>query len=176
MNVDEFLEFLFPGVNGGDPTEAVCIAELVAGEAPHWDHTKWRPGKLTELRKHYFCISTVRGGVRDRKLRRRVQDLRRTWVIGLDDIGTARNSKVNPDALPIGARKPTIVMETSPNNHQYLYRLDPACDPGEAANLIKAIAAAGYTDKGATGANRVLRLPGSLNDKYDAPFHARALS
>lgn len=177
MDVDEFLRFLFPDVNGGDPSEAVVVAEhrQEAGRQPWWEHTRWRPGTLTQpLGRHYFCISTVTAPPRDRRVRRRLSDLKRTWVIGLDDVGRAANSKVDPDRLGRLAR-PTLVVETSPGNHQWLYRLEAPMTPGEATVFIQDLAEAGYTDKGAQGANRVLRLPGSLNDKYDQPFRARVV-
>jgi hypothetical protein len=174
MDVDEFLEFLFPNVNKDDPTEAVVVAEhkQEPGKQPYWEHTRWRPGTLpSPLGRHYFCISTVSAPPRDRKLRRRLTDLKRTFVIGLDDVGRAANSKVDPAKLPT----PTLRVESSPGNEQWLYKLDRPALPADAAALIAALARAGYTDKGSQGTNRVLRLPGSLNDKYDQPFRARVI-
>ena len=78
----------------------------------------------------------------------------------LDDIGT--KSKYPP--LP-----PTWIMETSPSNFQwgYAYKEDgqPLC--GEQSAALTAIAAAGYTDPGATNPVRNFRLPGSVNLKPD---------
>jgi hypothetical protein len=74
----------------------------------------------------------------------------------LDDIGT--KSKTPPLA-------PTWILETSPNNFQYGYAFSEQPTKGEFTAAVKAIAAAGYTDAGATNAVRNVRLPGSINLK-----------
>ena len=74
----------------------------------------------------------------------------------LDDIGT----KSKTPELP-----PTWVMETSPDNYQFGYVFNEQPTTGEFAAAIKAIAAAGYTDPGATNPVRNVRLPGSINLK-----------
>jgi hypothetical protein len=104
----------------------------------------------------YFCISTVKDIPRTAFLSRKAEDLVRTMCIVLDDCGT----KVK---LPIV--KPTWVMETSPGNFQYGYKLSGGAEPAEAAALVEALIAAGHTDPGAGRADRVMRLPGSLNAK-----------
>jgi hypothetical protein len=74
----------------------------------------------------------------------------------LDDIGTKSKT---PDL------QPTWKMETSPGNYQwgYVFREQPTKAAYCAA--INAIAAAGYTDPGATNPVRNIRLPGSVNLK-----------
>jgi hypothetical protein len=74
----------------------------------------------------------------------------------LDDIGT--KSKIPP-------LEPTWVLETSPNNFQYGYAFSEQPTKGEFTAAVKAIAAAGFTDAGATNAVRNVRLPGSINLK-----------
>jgi hypothetical protein len=74
----------------------------------------------------------------------------------LDDIGT--KSKVPP--VP-----PTWIVETSPGNCQWGYAFKEQPTKGEFVAAITAIAAAGYTDPGATNAVRNCRLPGSPNLK-----------
>jgi len=74
----------------------------------------------------------------------------------LDDIGT--KSKTPPLA-------PTWVLETSPDNFQYGYAFSEQPTKGEFTAAVKAIAAANYTDAGATNAVRNVRLPGSINLK-----------
>ena len=76
--------------------------------------------------------------------------------IMLDDIGT--KSKIPPLA-------PTWILETSPNNFQYGYAFSEQPTKGEFTAAVKAIAAAGYTDVGATNAVRNVRLPDSINLK-----------
>jgi len=74
----------------------------------------------------------------------------------LDDIGT--KSKTPP--LP-----PTWIMETSEGSFQWGYGFSEQPSKGEYSAAITAIAAAGYTDPGATNAVRNFRIPGSINLK-----------
>jgi hypothetical protein len=74
----------------------------------------------------------------------------------LDDVGT--KSKEPP--LP-----PTWVIETSPGSFQWGYAFSDQPTKAEFTAAIKAIAAAGYTDPGATNAVRNFRIPGSTNLK-----------
>ena len=74
----------------------------------------------------------------------------------LDDIGT--KSKIPP-------LEPTWILETSPDNFQYGYAFSDQPTKGEFTAAVKAIAAAGFTDAGATNAVRNVRLPGSINLK-----------
>ena len=79
-------------------------------------------------------------------------------VMVLDDVGT---EKV-PNTCPL---PPTWIMETSPGSFQWGYAFSVQPRKGEFAAAIKAIAEAGYTDKGAINAVRNFRLPGSINLK-----------
>ena len=79
-------------------------------------------------------------------------------VMVLDDVGT---EKV-PNTCPL---PPTWVMETSPGSFQWGYAFSEQPRKGDFAAAIKAIAEAGYTDKGAINAVRNFRLPGSINLK-----------
>ena len=74
----------------------------------------------------------------------------------LDDIGT--KSRVPP-------LEPTAIVETSPGNYQYWYAYSDQPTVEEHCAALDAIAAAGYTDEGATNAVRNCRLPGSVNVK-----------
>ena len=78
----------------------------------------------------------------------------------LDDVGT--KSKAPP-------LEPTWKIETSPANFQwgYTFALDDQPKHEEFSAAIKAIAEAGFTDKGATNAVRNFRIPGSVNLKPD---------
>ena len=79
-------------------------------------------------------------------------------VMVLDDVGTDKVPKTCP--LP-----PTWIMETSPGSFQWGYAFSEQPRKGEFAAAIKAIAEAGYTDRGAINAVRNFRLPGSVNLK-----------
>jgi hypothetical protein len=76
----------------------------------------------------------------------------------LDDVGT--KSKAPP-------LEPTWKIETSPDNFQwgYTFALDDQPTHQVFSAAIKAIAEAGFTDKGACNAVRNFRIPGSVNLK-----------
>jgi hypothetical protein len=89
-------------------------------------------------------------------------------VMVLDDVGT---DKV-PNTCPL---PPTWIMETSPGSFQWGYAFSEQPRKGDFAAAIKAIAEAGYTDKGAINAVRNFRLPGSINLKPGRESFAAAL-
>jgi hypothetical protein len=109
----------------------------------------------------YFCVSTVRtpdpdedGGLYWRRGR---TDLVAAHVLVLDDIG----SKIdNPPPV-----EPSYKIETSAGNFQYGYLIDPADDMAFYEQVVAAAAAKGWTDGGAGGSYRVMRVPGSVNVK-----------
>jgi uncharacterized protein DUF5906 len=157
VTTDEFLGFIFDE----------CQGVVVTANAEHnFQSHRWTPGTALSGCV-YFCISTVREtDPRATVMQRRTQDLVLTYVVVLDDVGT----KV--DASLIKA-EPSYVIETSPGNFQYGFIFEDGVDPQRAAALVEACAQAGLTDKGAKRADRIMRVPGSLNLKYDPPFAAR---
>ena len=77
-------------------------------------------------------------------------------VMMLDDVGT--KAAVPPLA-------PTWIMETSEGSFQWGYAFSDQPTKAEFTAAMDAIAAAGFTDPGATNAVRNFRLPGSINLK-----------
>ena len=156
----EFVNTLFPDLSDN---ETICLAKPnSAGTFSHYPATE---RKLARIEKkpdeYYLCLSTV---VQAEKLRRRKSDCICAYLIMLDDIGTKA-------AAP--HLEPSAILETSENNYQYLYFIDPfeLSGPEEIAYFEachRAIIEAGYCDKGAQGVNRVFRLPGSINKKETA--------
>jgi RepB DNA-primase from phage plasmid len=80
-------------------------------------------------------------------------------VMMLDDVGDEAKTTKSPE-LP-----PTWIMETSEGSYQWGYAFSEQPTKGDYTAAIKAIAEAGYCDKGATNAVRNFRLPGSVNIK-----------
>lgn len=80
-------------------------------------------------------------------------------VMMLDDVGDPAKTTKQP-TLP-----PTWIMETSEGSFQWGYAFSEQPTKGEYSAAIKAIAEAGYCDRGATNAVRNFRLPGSINLK-----------
>ena len=61
------------------------------------------------------------------------------------------------------------------SNEQWWYVFKDGVEPARAAALIEALAQAGLTDAGAKRADRIMRIPGSLNEKYSPPFATEVL-
>lgn len=106
----------------------------------------------------YFCVSTVKppASKRAHKVSRARGDLVACWMIYADDVG----SKV-----PMPPVEPSYLMETSAGNFQAGYFIEPTEDIEYFARCQRAMADAGYCDPGVKDPNRVLRLPGSVNEK-----------
>lgn len=157
MNGADFLAHIFAGCNG---------IPVTATKSDGYNSRRWCLRQPVPLGVTYFCISTVRDVPRSRVLGRKTEDLVATYVIVLDDVGT----KVSRETIKL---TPSYVLESSAGNFQYGYVLAEGIEPARAAALIEALAAAGLTDPGAKRADRIMRVPGSLNDKYSPPFAAR---
>jgi hypothetical protein len=101
----------------------------------------------------YFNISTV---VRQEPLRRRSEDCQCVYCAVLDDVGV----KVDAPAVA-----PSWILETSAGSFQHGFLIEPCANLERFAALMRALGAAGLTDAGALGFNRLMRLPGSVNTK-----------
>lgn len=166
VSLDTFLATIFSDVNEG----LVCLVDARPDPQGRiiFPARRWRPGRSRIQGATYYCISTLREPV-DGKIRRTLADVLRTYVVVLDDIGT----KIDPQKFG-GRAEPHYVMETSPGNYQWGYLIEPSA-PDAAADVIHALAEAGWTDRGAQGKNRVVRVPGSINNKHGQKFAARVI-
>jgi hypothetical protein len=153
ISLDQFVETIFAEISGSE----VCIT--VPSPAGQWPGHRYRPDE-DHGPSPYVCISSVTppANARQRRIRRRVEDCRQTPLVVLDDICT----KIPADCILL---EPTYKLETSAGNFQYGYKVSPPAAPAQASAAIAALCHAGLSDKGATGANRVVRLPGSINTK-----------
>ena len=123
--------------------------------------TKLRPDAAS-----YYCISTLKKPEPGEPLRRLMPNMAKTYGLVCDDVGT----KILASKFE-GKFLPHYVMETSNGNFQYHYNVRMAPEQGQV--LIEALIEAGYSDPGARDVHRLVRLPGSLNYKYDPPFVSR---
>ncbi len=83
-------------------------------------------------------------------------------IFMLDDIGT----RTQPGDLPPLLQKPTTIVESSPGNFQYAYRLStPFTDAGEARDFITSLYSMGSWDGGGAVAAKFIRLPCGINGK-----------
>jgi hypothetical protein len=69
---------------------------------------------------------------------------------------------------------PDFVLDTSPEKHQVIWRVE-GLDQDRAKSLLHSLAAAIRGDPAATDISRVLRVPGFANQKYNEQFLVRAI-
>lgn len=185
-DLNRFLDFTFPrrhheGRGWLPPCGGIVgLTERIRQE-PHdlWrtpgieNWTALRPRVEVLDRELYVCISTLRGNAHQNRsvgYSRKRTDLKKTYLLVADDVGTAPDSKVRPEAV---ALQPTYKLETSPGNYQWGFVLSECVAPDEAEPVINGMIDARLTDAGAGGAYRVVRVPGSINRKNpEAPFAA----
>ncbi len=158
-SAQEFLDAIFVDVPEGETP--------VFGLMPKGARTaKWAlPGdsKVTRSKDAlYFCVSTV---AKATPLKKRKVDFRAAYVVVLDDIGT----KIDAERVHV---PPSYKLETSPGNFQWGYFIEPCTDGDLFEALMRALAAAGLTDKSCVDRVRIMRVPGSLNYKGAEPFAA----
>ena len=118
--------------------------------------TGWVPDE--DAQAVYFCVSTVNGGLnaKETMVSRARKNLVRAHVLVLDDIGSKTGA---PLVLP------SYVLESSRDNFQWGYFLDPTADMERYEALVEALHSLGFGDKGAGGSYRLMRVPGSANMK-----------
>lgn len=161
----EFIETVFADL---DESEYVCLSRAMPRrDEPDrtwflsylesdrkWD--RWAPE--SDAQAVYFCVSTVDGGRNERgtMISRARKNLRRAHVLVLDDIGSKTSA---PPVLP------SYVVETSKDNFQWGYLLEPTEELARYEALLVAIHGLGWGDGGAGGSYRLMRVPGSANQK-----------
>jgi len=112
---------------------------------------------------YYMGVSTYRLD-ENGKLRRRKKDVATPFMIVFDDIGTKGASPIFKSLLD----KPSFKMTTSPGNQQWGYLLsDASSDPDyiRRYNAVTKTLASVYGDASSHGTYRIVRAPGSLNQK-----------
>jgi hypothetical protein len=112
----------------------------------------------------YVAANPLRSGSR-RRTKESIASVRHLYI-DIDTDGDARLAALlASDAVPT----PTVILSTSPGKYQVLWRVDGfdfACQE----QTLKLLAIAFGGDPACTDCNRVLRIPGFLNRKYD-PAH-----
>ena len=161
----EFLETIF---EDRADDETICVSKMIppkaVGEQPgFWNlpHTngafkRWNVERSRDA--WYFCVSTMREewNERDTAIKRKRDNIMRMHCLVLDDIGT----KGEPPPV-----EPSWKLESSEGNFQWGYLLTPTDDIETYEALVGWLAAQGWSDGGAGGAYRIMRLPGSYNLK-----------
>jgi hypothetical protein len=116
----------------------------------------------------YVAANPLRSGSRKRT-KESIASVRHLYL-DIDTDGDARLAALRAsDAVPM----PTAILSTSPGKYQVLWRVD-GFDFERQETMLKLLALAFGGDPACTDCNRVLRLPGFLNCKYD-PAHRVAV-
>jgi hypothetical protein len=112
----------------------------------------------------YVAANPLRSGSRKRT-KESIVSVRHLYI-DIDTDGDTRLAALRAsDAVPI----PTAILSTSPGKYHALWRVDGFDFEGQ-ETALKLLAIAFGGDSACTDCNRVLRLPGFLNCKYD-PAH-----
>ena len=160
----EFLSGLAPALPD-DQRIILCAFPGDPHEAPPraWRPKPWRPGARINLPASWNAYATISSfrAAPDKSWRRRKDLFAAGCALMVDDVGT----KVDPAAVSVQA---SAIIETSPNNQQHWYFLDPHeedCSRFDA--LIRAFIDGKLLglDPGMAGVTRVGRLPGFANCK-----------
>jgi hypothetical protein len=111
----------------------------------------------------YIAANPLRSGNRNRT-KESVAAIRHLYL-DIDTDGEARLAAVRAsDLVPT----PTIILSTSPGKYQILWRVE-GFDFERQESTLKLLSIAFGGDRACTDCNRVLRVPGFLNCKYDPP-------
>jgi hypothetical protein len=112
----------------------------------------------------YVAANPLRSGSR-RRTKESIASVRHLYI-DIDSDGEARVAALRAsDTVPV----PTAIFSTSPGKYQVLWRVD-GFDFVRQEQTLKLLAIAFGGDPACTDCNRVLRIPGFLNRKYD-PAH-----
>lgn len=112
----------------------------------------------------YVAANPLRCGSR-RRTKECIASVRHLCM-DIDDDGDARLAALRAsDGLPV----PSTILSTSPGKYQVLWRVD-RFDFAQQEDTLKRLAVAFGGDPACTDCNRVLRIPGFLNQKY-SPAH-----
>jgi hypothetical protein len=113
----------------------------------------------------YVAANPLRASSRKRT-KENIASVRHLYI-DIDTDGDARLAALlASDAVPT----PTVILFTSPGKYQVLWRVD-GFDFARQEQTLKLLAIAFGGDPACTDCNRVLRIPGFLNRKYDPAHH-----
>ncbi|HEV2709197.1 MAG TPA: RepB family DNA primase [Edaphobacter sp.] len=158
---EETIAILLRGQDAAAPTQRVVRLEQVV-ETPYM---AWLSYENQHGRNNiYVAANPLRPGSRKRT-KECIASVRHLYI-DIDADGDARLAALRAsDAVP----SPTSILSTSPGKYQVLWRVEEF-DLVRQEQALKLLAIAFGGDPACTDCNRVLRVPGFLNRKYD-PAH-----
>src|SRR6201996_1925577 len=138
------------------------IVRFECAVAPRY--LRWLAYENTRGANVFVAANPLRFGSRKRT-KESIDEVRHLYI-DIDSDGEARLAAIrSSNAVPI----PSTILSTSPGKYQALWQVDDFRF-AEQERLLKLLAIAFGGDSACTDCNRVLRLPGFLNRKYD-PAH-----
>jgi hypothetical protein len=157
---DETIALLLRSESPTPPTQRMVALEKAL--APRY--LAWLAHENRNGANIYVAANPLLSGSRKRT-KESIASVRHLYI-DIDTDGDARLATLRTsDAVPT----PTAVLSTSPGKYQVLWRVD-GFDFARQEQTLKLLAIAFGGDPACTDCNRVLRLPGFLNRKYD-PAH-----
>jgi hypothetical protein len=124
---------------------------------------RWLAYENARCANIYVAANPLRFGSRKRT-KESIDEVRHLYI-DIDSEGEARLAAIqSSNAVPI----PSTILTTSSGKYQVLWQVDDFRF-AEQERLLKLLAIAFGGDPACTDCNRVLRLPGFLNHKYDPP-------
>jgi len=112
----------------------------------------------------YAAANPLRPGSRKRT-KESIASVRHLYI-DIDTDGDARLAALRASEM---VPPPTSILSTSPGKYQALWRVE-GFDFARQEQMLKLLAIAFGGDPACTDCNRVLRVPGFLNRKYDPPY------
>jgi hypothetical protein len=156
----ETIALLLRSESATAPTQRVVALDTAL--APRY--LAWLTHQNTSGANVYVAANPLRPGS-SRRTKESIASVRHLYL-DIDMDGDARLAALRvSDAVPT----PTAILSTSPAKYQVLWRVD-GFDFARQEQTLKLLAIAFGGDPACTDCNRVLRIPGFLNRKYD-PAH-----
>jgi hypothetical protein len=157
---DETIAFLLRTESADRSTQRVVRLEQALAPA----YLRWLAHENHAGANVYVAANPLRSGSR-RRTKDSIASVRHLYI-DIDTDGEARIAALRAsDTVPL----PTTILATSPGKYQALWRVD-GFDFEQQEATLKLLAIAFGGDPACTDCNRVLRIPGLLNQKY-SPAH-----
>ncbi|HEV2463428.1 MAG TPA: RepB family DNA primase [Acidobacteriaceae bacterium] len=158
---EETIAILLRGQDDATLTQRVVRLEQVL-ETPYM---AWLSYENQHGRNNiYVAANPLRTGIRKRT-KECIASVRHLYL-DIDAGGDARLAALRASEL---VPPPTSILSTSPGKYQVLWRVEDF-DFARQEQTLKLLALAFGGDPACTDCNRVLRVPGFLNRKYDPPY------
>lgn len=157
---NETIALLLRRENDGPATQRVVSLETAL--APRY--LAWLAHENANVKNVYVAANPLRSGSR-RRTKESIAAVRHLYI-DIDTDGDARLAALRAsDAVPT----PSAILSTSAGKYQVLWRVD-GFDFARQEQTLKLLAIAFGGDPACTDCNRVLRVPGFLNCKYDPAY------